>query len=144
AHLLPDLPLPRRRAGAPGVAVVDVARQESAQRAVRQGAAAGEPGRGVAPATRLDAADRDYQLAAGGHQDVRVQDAVLPGADEVLAGHQEDRLVTPVDGLQVRHAAALADLGDVQRAGRQGFVQGEVVGPAAGPPAQAEDLQAVG
>jgi hypothetical protein len=59
----------------------------------------------------------------------------------VLAGHQEDQRFAAVADLERRHAAALAQLGHLEQALGETVVQGQVINPRPGAPAQAEDLE---
>ena len=59
-----------------------------AQRRVERGAAGGEAGGPVCPAAGLHAADRDGHRRVRPHEDGSVQDAVLLGADQLLAVEQ--------------------------------------------------------
>ena len=56
-----------------------------------------EAARAVRPAARLDAGDRDVELGAGRDEDRPLEDAVLLGADELLALVEEDALLQRVD-----------------------------------------------
>ena len=73
---------------------------------------------GLAPAARFDTTHGDRQRGLRGHEHVRVEDAVLLGAHEFLAVHQEHAVIQRVLDAQVRHAAGVADFRDFDRVER--------------------------
>src|SRR5215204_3368477 len=60
------------------------------------------------------------------HQDGEIDDAVLLGADELLAIEDEDRLRAFVAHTQLRDASLLGDLGDLRPAIAEALIEGEV------------------
>jgi hypothetical protein len=61
-----------------------------------------------------------------GHQDRRIQDAVLLGADEFLAVDDEHRLGAVIEDQELGDRAALGDLSDGDGFGRHGLLQADV------------------
>ena len=66
----------------------------------------------VGPASLLDAAHGDGHGGAGGDEHGHIEDAVLLGADQLLAVEEEQRLVGRVGDLEIRHRPRLAHLRD--------------------------------
>ena len=66
-------------------------------------------------------------VLGGGHENREVQDAILLGADQFLAVHEQHRPVSLHHDLQLGHLARVAHFGDLGPAAREGLVQGEVV-----------------
>lgn len=95
------------------------------------------------PASRLDATDRHVERRRSRDHHADVQDAILLGSDELLAGHQEGHQVGLVGDLERRHAPALIDLRHIQRAGRHRLVQRDVAEIRLRLPSKAKDLEAV-
>ncbi len=86
----------------------------------------------MVPATLLNTADRDLHRGLGWHQHVRVQNPVLLCTHQFLPIHQKHPHNQIVHHLQLRHAAALVDLRDlnkVQCLGSQQFVGWPFVRP---------------
>ena len=65
-------------------------------------------------------------VACRRHQDGEIDDAVLFGADELLAIEDEDRLRAVVDDEQFGDAALRRDLGDLRDAERERLVEREI------------------
>jgi hypothetical protein len=90
---------------------------------VERGVARAELAAAVAPAPLLHAAHRDGQLRAGGHLHRGVEDAVLLGADQLLAVQQEQRAVGAVRDFEEGDGAGVVHLSDPGAVA--GFVQCE-------------------
>jgi hypothetical protein len=67
----------------------------------------------------------------GGHQDRRVENTVLLGADELLALEEQQPGVAPVVDYEIRDGAGFADFLDRRSPTRQGFV-GQAINDVAG------------
>jgi hypothetical protein len=111
---------------------------------VRGTAATGKFERPVTPAACFHAAHGDGQLGLAGHQDAGVEDAILLGADQLLARHQKHAPVGFVDDLERGHAAALVDFRNIECFRRQGLVEGSVVERLAIGPVQPKHLERAG
>ena len=98
---------------------------------------------GVPPPALLDATDRHLDLRLGGHQDRRVQDAVLLGPTKFLAFEEQHAAVAGVLDQEFGDGAALADFLDGDGGGGDGFVGKLVLGRLAGFGVQREDGQRV-
>jgi hypothetical protein len=98
-----------------------------AEGGVERGVARAELAAAVAPAPLLHAAHGDGHLRVGRHQHGGIEDAVLLGADQLLAVQQQERPVGPVRHLEERDAAGLAHLGD---AGAISFAPHPTLSPA--------------
>ncbi len=85
-----------------------------------------EDGRVVVPAASLHAGHRDLHLRAGRHQHREVDDAVLLGADQLLAVYQQYGFCPVVQGHQLLDAARLGLLGYAEAAIGQCLAQREV------------------
>ena len=97
-----------------------------AEGGVERGVVRAELAATVAPAPLLHAAHGDGHLRVGRHQHGGGEDAVLLGADQLLAIQQQERPVGPVRHLEERDAAGLAHLGD---AGVGGFAPHPALSP---------------
>ena len=103
-----------------------VGRLPRAEGGVERGVARAELAAAVAPAPLPHAAHGDGHFRVGRHQHGGVEDAVLLGADQLLAVQQQKRPVGPVRYLKERDAAGLAHLRDAGVVA--GFLQREPVG----------------
>ena len=75
--------------------------------------------------------------------DARVQYAVLLGANDLLAGHEQNLSDRCIRHLEGRDLSPLVDLGDLERAGGERLVEGRVVEVARAVPEQTEHLKPV-
>src|SRR4029079_12114858 len=71
----------------------------------------------MAPASRLDARDRERNRRRLRDEHGQVDDPVLLGADQFFAVDDQHRTLAVVDDAELGDAASGGDLGDVQRAG---------------------------
>ena len=79
------------------------------------------------PAPHLHAGDRDHDGLVGRHQHAEIEDAVLLGADQLLAIEEQDRSTALIDEPQLRDAALLRDLGHTGAAAPQRLVEEQVI-----------------
>jgi hypothetical protein len=63
----------------------------------------------------------------GRHQHAEIEDAILLGADQLLAIEEQDRSTALIDEPQLRDAALLRDLGDAGAAAPQRLVEEQVI-----------------
>ena len=80
------------------------------------------------PPALLDARHGDLQSRPGRGEDAEIEDAVLLGADQLLAVEQEQRFAGAVAQAKLRHAAVLRDLADLGDAATDRLIERQPAG----------------